>query len=204
MPEYLSPGVYVEEFDSGAQPMNGVSTGAAGFTGLAAMGPVCGKPQFITNMADFNRLYGGYLSEAAFGKYRFLAYAVEHFFINGGTRAYISRVIPQDAKKAKSTAESALTFHAANAGAWGNALTVTATPSSETKTAFNLEIRHENRVERYEDLSLIANSPHYISKRLSKSELVTLEISEIPDNPEAPCSLIFGDENEPEAIVFTL
>ena len=35
MAEYLSPGVYVEEYDSGATPMQGVSTSTAGFIGLA-------------------------------------------------------------------------------------------------------------------------------------------------------------------------
>ena len=35
MAEYLSPGVYVEEFDSGSKPMEGVGTSTAGFIGLA-------------------------------------------------------------------------------------------------------------------------------------------------------------------------
>lgn len=30
MPEYLSPGVYVEEFESGSKPMEGVGTSTAG------------------------------------------------------------------------------------------------------------------------------------------------------------------------------
>lgn len=40
MAEYLSPGVYVEEFDSGPAPMQGVGTSTAGFIGLAEKGPV--------------------------------------------------------------------------------------------------------------------------------------------------------------------
>ncbi len=35
MAEYLSPGVYVEEFESGMQAMEGVSTSTAGFVGMA-------------------------------------------------------------------------------------------------------------------------------------------------------------------------
>ena len=73
MAEYLSPGVYVEEFDSGAKPMEGVGTSTAGFIGLAERGPVEGTPQLVTNFADFRRKYGGYLSENEFGEYRFLA-----------------------------------------------------------------------------------------------------------------------------------
>ena len=47
MAEYLSPGVYVEEFDSGSKPMEGVGTSTAGFIGLAERGPVEGLPQLI-------------------------------------------------------------------------------------------------------------------------------------------------------------
>lgn len=98
MAEYLSPGVYVEEFESGGKPMEGVSTSTAGFIGLAERGPVEGLPQLVTSFADFKRKYGSYLSENEYGEYRFLAYAVEHFFINGGARCFISRVAPKDSK----------------------------------------------------------------------------------------------------------
>ncbi len=39
MPEYLSPGVYIEEFEIGAKPMEGVSTSTAGFLGETERGP---------------------------------------------------------------------------------------------------------------------------------------------------------------------
>ena len=106
MAEYLSPGVYVEEFDSGSKPMEGVGTSTAGFIGLAERGPVEGLPQLVTNFSDFKRKYGGYLSENEFGEYRFLAYAVEHFFINGGARCFIVRVAPEDAKCAAAAVPS--------------------------------------------------------------------------------------------------
>lgn len=138
MAEYLSPGVYVEEFDSGAKPMEGVSTSTAGFIGLAERGPVEGIPQLVTNFADFTRKYGGYLSENEFGEYRFLAYAVEQFFINGGSRCFITRVAPGDAVAAKGVAPDAenpiLSFTAKNPGAWGNNLRLRLTPSSKNKT----------------------------------------------------------------------
>lgn len=124
MAEYLSPGVYVEEFDSGSKPMEGVGTSTAGFIGLAERGPIEGLPQLVTNFSDFKRKYGGYLSENEFGEYRFLAYAVEHFFINGGARCYISRVAPSDAKCASahipSENKAALVLTAKNPGMWGN------------------------------------------------------------------------------------
>ena len=133
MAEYLSPGVYVEEYDSGATPMQGVSTSTAGFVGLAERGPVIGQPQLVTSFADYKRIYGGYLSEAAYGGNRFLPYAVEQFFANGGARAYIMRAVPGDAK-AGSRTTGVLKLTAANPGAWAEDLRVVVTPASKAKT----------------------------------------------------------------------
>ena len=133
MAEYLSPGVYVEEYDSGASPMQGVSTSTAGFVGLAERGPVTGQPQLVTSFADYKRMYGGYLSEAAYGGARFLPYAVEQFFLNGGARAYIMRAAPADAK-AGIVQAGVLTISAANPGAWAENMRVTVAPASKAKT----------------------------------------------------------------------
>ncbi|MEX1030862.1 MAG: phage tail sheath family protein [Paenibacillaceae bacterium] len=139
MAEYLSPGVYVEEFDSGAQPLEGASTSTGGFIGLARRGEVQGIPQLVTGMADFFRMFGSYLPENAFGEYRYLAYAVEQFFMNGGSRCYVMRVAPSDAKEAanftEDTAAAALLhITAKNPGSWGNQIRVAITPSSKAKT----------------------------------------------------------------------
>lgn len=136
MAEYLSPGVYVEEFESGAKPLEGVSTSTAGFIGLAARGPVAGLPQLITSPADFTRVFGSYLSENAFGTYRYLAYAVNQFFTNGGSRCFIMRVAPSDAGTASNADDKAATLSitAKNPGAWGNQIRVVATPASKAKT----------------------------------------------------------------------
>jgi phage tail sheath protein FI len=137
MAEYLSPGVYVEEFDSGATPMQGAGTSTAGFLGLAEKGPIAGSPVLVTNPSDFVRKFGGYLSESQFGEYRYLAYAVNSFFANGGGRAFVMRVVPPDAKYAMSVAEDgkdALSFEAVNPGKWGNSISVNFEPSSKAKT----------------------------------------------------------------------
>lgn len=140
MAEYLSPGVYVEEFDSGVKAMEGVGTSTAGFVGMAQKGPVKGLPVLITSMADYQRRFGGYLSERLYGNKRFLPYAVEQFFNNGGSACYVMRVCPtkdkDDTKVAKaaegklmavndSETEVNLTFlalTAASPGAWGNGI----------------------------------------------------------------------------------
>jgi len=129
----------VEEFESGGRPLEGVSTSTAGFIGLAERGSVEGLPELVTSFADFQRKFGGYLSENAFGEYRFLAYAVEHFFINGGARCYVMRVAPADAKPAANFAGDnkdsvVLDIYAKNPGTWGDKIKVSVSPSSKAKT----------------------------------------------------------------------
>lgn len=133
MAEYLSPGVYVEEFESGMRAMEGVSTSTAGFIGMAERGPVVGTPEFITSFADYKRKFGGYLSENTHGGNRFLPYAVEQFFANGGARCFVMRVAPADAKAA-SAVMSCVVLTAKNPGKWGNGIRVTVTASSKGKT----------------------------------------------------------------------
>lgn len=117
--------------------MEGVSTSTAGFIGVAEKGSKDGAPVLVTNFADFRRTFGGYLSELEFGEYRYLAYSVNQFFANGGSRCYIKRVVPADAAYAASTeaVDSApVVFYAKDPGAWGNKITVKLAPSSKFKT----------------------------------------------------------------------
>jgi phage tail sheath protein FI len=97
MPEYLAPGVYVEEVPSGNKPIEGVSTSTAGMVGVTQRGPV-NTPTLVTSFAEFTRQFGGYLDHRVFTNNRDqLPYAVEGFFVNGGQRVYISRVVGDDA-----------------------------------------------------------------------------------------------------------
>lgn len=271
MAEYLSPGVYVEEFESGAKPMEGVGTSTAGFVGLAQRGPVVGIPQLVTNFSDFKRTYGGYLSENEFGSYRFLAYSVEHFFLNGGARCFVSRVAPSDAKCAKGTipeGAAVIEVVASNPGIWGDDISITITPASKAKTQvleilssegenkyrvksgagfnagdvisyenkdtilyskviknqdnvltlevalpedvvdtnllpskvittceFNIEVKYEDIVENYENLSFNITANNYVSKKIAKSDLVSIEyVGEPNEEPTAPFVDIAGTE----------
>src|SRR5207248_1882932 len=94
MPEYLSPGVYVEETSFRSKSIEGVSTSTAGFVGPARWGPISGDPELITSLADFERIYGGldplWLDGNPTPNY--LAHAVRAFFEEGGQRLYVSRI----------------------------------------------------------------------------------------------------------------
>ncbi len=132
MAEYLSPGVYVEEYESSPRAIEGVGTSTAGFVGMTVKGPTVGAPSLVTSFADFQRQFGGYLSEYTHGEYRYLPYAVEQFFTNGGTRCFVTRVIPEDAKMAVGKA-GILSLRAANEGKWGNRIMVSMTTVNKRK-----------------------------------------------------------------------
>src|SRR5262245_21282154 len=85
MPTYLSPGVYVEEVDSGSNPIEGVGTAIAAFVGLAPMGPAI-TPTLVTNWSQYVSTYGD-ITEGAY-----LGHAVYGFFQNGGGRCYVVRI----------------------------------------------------------------------------------------------------------------
>ncbi len=132
MAEYLSPGVYVEEFDSSPRAIEGVGTSTGGFVGMTVKGPTIGAPSLVTSFADFQRQFGGFLSEYTHGEYRYLAYSVEQFFANGGTRCYISRVVPEDASLATAK-KGILSMRAANEGKWGNRILVSLMATNRKK-----------------------------------------------------------------------
>lgn len=133
MAEYLAPGVYVEEFDSGVKAMEGVGTSTAGFVGLAEKGPVSGRPVLLTSFAQFQRRFGGYLDPLEYGHYRYLPNAVEQFFTNGGSTCYVMRAVPEDAAAARS-GDGPVVIEAKDPGAWANAVQVTFTRAVRAKT----------------------------------------------------------------------
>jgi phage tail sheath protein FI len=85
MPEYRSPGVYIEELEAGSRPIEGVGTAVAAFVGFAADGDHH-QPTLVTNWSQFTRQFGSHID----GSY--LAHSVYSYFDNGGGSAYIVRV----------------------------------------------------------------------------------------------------------------
>jgi uncharacterized protein len=104
MPEYLAPGVYVEEVSFRSKSIEGVPTSTTGYAGMTRYGPVqftggpkTSDPRLITSFTEFERVYGGLepLAVGATGSDEqicFMAHAARAFFDNGGKRLYVSRV----------------------------------------------------------------------------------------------------------------
>jgi phage tail sheath protein FI len=108
MPEYLTPGVYVEETSFRSKSIEGVPTSTFGMAGVTRYGPVpyvrtaggnqealVPKPVLVTSFTEYERAFGGLGDDGKLGgDTLYLAYAARAFFDNGGQRLYISRVFP--------------------------------------------------------------------------------------------------------------
>ncbi|MCC9078001.1 phage tail sheath subtilisin-like domain-containing protein [Litorilinea aerophila] len=98
MPEYLAPGVYVEEVSFRPKSIEGVSTSTTAFVGPTRRGPLTGTPEVVTSFGEFARIYGG-MANLSFAEgtdanppvINYMAHAVRSFFDNGGARLYIAR-----------------------------------------------------------------------------------------------------------------
>lgn len=207
MPEYLAPGIYIEEISIGAKPIEGVSTSTAGFLGQTERGPV--ELRLVTGFGQYQRLYGGFIDSS------YLAYAVDGFFRNGGQRCYIGRILGKDAKTASSAfnkgTTQAITVSALGPGDWGKRIAVkvddaslksikpelfkltvaywsdTPATSVDDKTATILEV--------YDNLSPKSNSSDYYLNRINGiSNLITLArvTADTPDNSTAYSLLDFA------------
>src|SRR5216117_3776175 len=119
MPNYLSPGVYVEEVEAGSRPIEGVGTATAAFVGLAEKGPV-NAPTLVTNWSQYSQTFGGFLE----GSY--LAHSVYGYFLNGGGSAYVVRIgadghAPSAQAELPSAKDKSLGSSAWAEGAWPSA-----------------------------------------------------------------------------------
>jgi phage tail sheath protein FI len=190
MPEYLHPGVYIEEIERGPKPIEGVPTSTAAFLGEAERGST--KPQMVTSYKDYVRLFGD-----VFNRDKFLPYAVNGFFENGGKRAFICRLVGKTADSA-SAAFGDFTVRAAGPGTWGNRVTITIEPSKTKKadgTPVGVRIllaymwadatAHKGRPqysEVFEDLVADESSPDFYGKRLPFIDLDKGQTNQGPDS----------------------
>lgn len=197
MPEYLSPGVYIEEFEIGAKPMEGVSTSTAGFLGETERGPT--TPCLITSWLQYQRVYGGY-----FGNDKYLPGSVDGFFRNGGKRCFIARIVKSGEKpattaglKLKVADKNVLTVEAFGEGNWGNRVALQL--SKGTFSGFRLDVFYWKKTpvtlynpykdtktqprpavsEIFDNVSIGEESPDYFGKTVNGiSNLIKISIQE--------------------------
>ena len=211
MPEYLAPGVYVEEIERGPKPIEGVATSTVAFLGETERGPI--KPRFISSYGEFLRLFGEVYDA---GKY--LPYAVKSFFDNGGRRAYIARIVGAGGAASTLTLGD-YTITAVGPGTASDRIwvridegtTKRVKPGEQDATSIGFRLRifywaslpanaqpfdpvandkllpRPSLSEDFDDLSLDANSPNYWQKRVGNgnSSLVTLQVAPTATLPTA-------------------
>jgi hypothetical protein len=85
VPEYVTPGVYVEEVRARATTIEPAATSVTAFIGRTRRGPA-DSPRLVASFAEFERTFG------ALSPLCPMPYAVQQFFANGGTRAVIVRI----------------------------------------------------------------------------------------------------------------
>lgn len=168
MPNYLSPGVYIEEISSGSKPIAGVGTSTGAFVGIAEKG-VIGKAVPITNWGQFVKEFGGFLPDY------YLAYAVYGFFAEGGTSCYVVRTCHYAANGTKTAVASSgfvkdedwvatthetysLRIKASSEGTWGDKLIIMVENASEGSgfqiTVYQNAVQDENKLENFDQLTM--------------------------------------------------
>jgi len=220
MPEYLAPGVFIEEIERGPKPIEGVATSTAAFLGETARGPE--KPRLITSYADYLRLFGNVFAD---GKY--MPFAVKAFFDNGGKRCYITRIVGPNSRAA--TADlNAFVVTALGPGDSGNRLWVRLSDSTTqikgNPVGFKLQIYFWDKLpagsdpfdpvanldqlprptmgEEYDDLRTDPAHPDYYDKRVNNgnSSLMTLVVPDDTDPPGGLTSQALADGSDGEPV----
>ena len=133
MPTYLSPGVYVEETESGSRPIEGVGTAVAAFVGLAESGPF-NTPTLVTNWTQYSAQFGGFVEDT------YLAQAVYAYFLNGGGSCYVVR-IGGDGTNGKSPSAKAELAAESGGNALGSAYRVEALEPGEAGNQITVEVQ---------------------------------------------------------------
>jgi len=132
MPQYLTPGVYLEKIDEYQAGIAKTRTDIAGFVGIAEKGPL-NSPVRIESWKQFQATFGTYIPQG------YLAYAVNGFFANEGKVCYVVRIADiNTAGKAEKAAITlldkngipTLEITALSEGQWGGKIKVLLSESS--------------------------------------------------------------------------
>jgi Bacteriophage tail sheath protein len=162
MPQVTYPGVYIQEVPSGVRTIAPVSTSVCAFVDYFREGPM-NEAVAIDGKAGFDRIFGGLHKDSE------ASYAIDQFFKNGGTRAYVVRVASGAPAVSRVTLRShprqgvaqvdVLRVEAASEGVWGDTLRIRLSHNADD--SFNLAVA------RYDgtgaDAKVVAAEPPYLN-----------------------------------------
>ena len=200
MPQYLSPGVYIEEVESGSRPIEGVGTSVAAFIGFAEKGPF-NEPTLITNWSQFGSVFGGFVD----GTY--LASSVFGFFANGGGICYVVRIGAEpgaeDTGAGTGSAQARLGPYTVRAlpGVTGEISVEVADPAGPAgedapSDTFTLVVRRGGEVvETFEGVTTRRSKDNVVTRVKATSRVIVVEgpgRGAAPDRPEAQTVTLAG------------
>jgi uncharacterized protein len=208
MPVNVSyPGVYIEEIPSGVHTITGVATSIAAFIDSFARGPLNEAVQ-VLSPGDFQKTFGGLSanSEASYG--------IQQFFLNGGSQAYVVRVIGTGAVTAaidlqdKPGGSAMLRASAGqmiggqsvvNPGAWGNNVRLEVDyNTTDPQSRFNLSVSEVDpgtgavlSSESYRNLNMTPGDPSFAIDTVNNGSK-TIQLSGAGTNRPAATGTIGG------------
>ncbi len=182
------PGVYIEEIPSGVRTIVGVATSIGAFVDYFPQGPM-NEAVEIFSYADFERIFGGLDTNSE------ASYAIQQFFLNGGTTAYVVRTTSGTSTNAATSAaivvqdgatNNILLVTAANPGQWGNQVRVDIDyGTTDPSTLFNLTVTEVSfaggtttvvATETFRNLTLDSAETDYVVEVVNaRSQLVTVQ-----------------------------
>lgn len=163
---FQRPGVYVQETLNPVQSITGPNSDSVGaFIGANDRGPT--TPVLVTSWSQYVNYFGSWNTASSNN----LPLAVYMFFANGGSRAYVTRVVATAVSATRSFNDTAgtpiptLSLTAVNPGTWGNSINVTFSASTTTGL-FDATIYYGGTtdafiVEKFTDLSMTATNTRY-------------------------------------------
>ena len=199
---YKHPGVYIEHVPSGILAIEAASTSIAAFIGPVKRGALVtadkeegGKPVYISSQAQFAKQFGevdgsagGLRNEGSTPDY--FGYAVQSFFANGGTKAYIVPIGDGNGDSASAAFvdpnDSSLAFYftAKSEGVWANGMEVmieeAVSDGNPLLTTYDVTIGvpdgkggYDPVLETFTDMTIDPTSGQFLASTIDKaSELV--------------------------------
>jgi Bacteriophage tail sheath protein len=178
VPQYLSPGVYMEEIEAGPRPIEGVGTAVAAFIGLAEKGDF-NSPKQVTNWTQFKSQFGEFVEDS------YLAHAVYGFFNNGGGRCWVVRVGGESASPAASvelpsSVEAGVTAYAVTAreeGPAGNDISVQVEDATEgaPSDTFRIVVKSGTDTETMDNLTTKSGDLNAVTVVNRDSKLIQID-----------------------------
>lgn len=194
MPEYLSPGVYIEETAAGPRPIEGIGTTTAAFIGFAPNGPA-NTPVFIANWTQYLETFGSRDSDGSINPHlpgTYLSHAVYGYFNNGGTRCYVTRLVPPNKDSKGKTVDMPKTLQLSTraskalpsltVGVKGNPtsdVNVDIQPAVPTEQdpnpgdgVFTLRVRMDDKEEIFENVSMAKKNPRNVAEVVNQQSQI--------------------------------